>query len=217
MKNNLKIGAGALALILFNGTAFAADALPPGPQVYVPPPAAPVIPAFTWTGPYAGVVAGYGWGTFDGGPALGGDIDIDGFQAGGFLGYNFDMGNGFVLGAEVDALWSGLEGANAVPIAGDLDWVATARVRAGVDVGRVLIYGTAGVAFGGAELSAGGGSISNTHTGWTAGAGADVALSDNMFLRAEYRFTDFGSQSYGPAGDVDLSSHAVLAGVGFKF
>ncbi|MGB7043823.1 MAG: porin family protein, partial [Methylocella sp.] len=55
LRRILLASAGAMAL---SGAAVAADlgARPP-PPVFLPPP-----PVFTWTGPYAGLNAGYTWG-----------------------------------------------------------------------------------------------------------------------------------------------------------
>ncbi|MCC6983462.1 MAG: porin family protein [Bauldia sp.] len=216
MKNNLKIGASLVGLIALTAPAFAADAVAPAPpQVYVPP--APVAPAgFDWSGLYAGVEAGYGWGDLeDTGGALGGDIDADGGLAGVFAGYNADLG-GYVIGGEVDALWSGMGGTNGTN-EGEINWLSSARVRAGVDVGRILIYGTAGLAVGGVEVTGPGVDVSNTQVGWTAGGGADVAISDSMFLRGEYQYVDLGSDDFGAAGEVDTTAHTLRAGIGIKF
>ena len=216
MKNNLKIGASLVGLLALTVPAFAADAVPPAPpQVYVPP--APVAPAgFDWSGLYAGIEAGYGFGDLDGGGALGGDIEADGGLAGVFAGYNADLG-GYVIGGEVDALWSGMSGTNGAGNTGDINWLTSARVRAGVDLGRILVYGTGGLAVGGVEVTGPGLDETNTHVGWTAGAGADVAISDNMFLRGEYQYVDLGTETFGGAGDVDVTAHTLRAGVGIRF
>ncbi|MGX9117301.1 outer membrane protein [Mesorhizobium sp. BHbsci] len=34
--------------------------------------------------------------------------------------------------------------------------------------------------------------LSDTETGWTAGAGAEYAFTDNLTARVEYRYADFG-------------------------
>ncbi len=216
MKNNLKIGASVVGLLAFAAPVFAADAVyTPPPQVYVPP-AAPVAPAgFDWSGLYGGIEAGYGWGSLEG-PALGGDIEANGALAGVFAGYNYDLG-GYVLGAEADALWSGMSGTNGAGNTGDINWLGSARLRAGVDLGRILIYGTGGLAVGGVEVNGPGVAVSNTQVGWTAGGGADVAISDNMFLRGEYQYVDLGSDTFGAAGDVDTTAHTFRAGVGLRF
>jgi outer membrane immunogenic protein len=216
MKNNLKIGASLVGLLALTVPAFAADAVAPPPQqVYVPP--APVAPAgFDWSGLYAGVEAGYGWGDLeDSGGALGGDIEANGGLAGVFAGYNADLG-GYVIGGEIDALWSGMSGSNGTNT-GDINWISSARVRAGVDLGTILVYGTAGLAVGGVEVTGPGVDVSNTQVGWTAGGGADVAISDNMFLRAEYAYVDLGDDTFGAAGTVDTTAHTLRAGIGIKF
>ena len=62
----------------------------------------------------------------------------------------------------------------------------------------VLIYGTAGGALQSVKLTDTdtGNSDRNTMLGWTAGAGADVKVTEQVFGRVEYRYTDFGSKDY---------------------
>jgi opacity protein-like surface antigen len=48
----------------------------------------------------------------------------------------------------------------------------------------------------------------------------DFAVADNVSLNLEYRYSDYGSKVYGTGGTaptVDLTSHAVRAGVNFHF
>ncbi len=54
------VGVVACAAVIVAGSASAAD-LGPGP-VYGASPVGPA-PALSWTGPYAGLFGGYGWGT----------------------------------------------------------------------------------------------------------------------------------------------------------
>ena len=80
------------------------------------------------------------------------------------------------------------------------------RGRVGVAFDRVLIFATGGVAFGGfntdvslSTFDATGApffasaSRSNTRVGWTVGGGIEYAITNNWSVRAEYRFTDFGT------------------------
>ncbi|MBN9268995.1 MAG: porin family protein, partial [Mesorhizobium sp.] len=54
--------------------------------------------------------------------------------------------------------------------------------------------------------------------GWTAGVGTDIKLTDNVFGRVEYRYTDFGSKDFGSTiGKVKSSDNRVTFGVGMKF
>src|SRR6478735_4356471 len=110
-KHILNLLAGTAALALATSAATAADL----PAPMAPPPPI-VIPAFTWTGFYAGVNAGWGWRDTNnevvylspglGSPGLVGTLstsggDDGGFTGGGQIGYNWQAGS-FVLGAEAD-------------------------------------------------------------------------------------------------------------------
>ena len=58
------------------------------------------------------------------------------------------------------------------------------------------------------------------HFGWTAGAGVEVAVADQISLDLQYRYSDYGTAEYDLPADnaeLDLSTHAVTAGVNFKF
>ncbi|WP_365938639.1 hypothetical protein [Mesorhizobium sp.] len=44
----------------------------------------------------------------------------------------------------------------------------------------------------------------------------DYAMTDNLLLRAEYRYTDFGTESL-PNGNVDLKINEVRFGIAYKF
>lgn len=187
---NLLAGLGASALVLgFGvGAASAADLSAP----YTPPPATTYTPppSWSWTGPYAGLVGGYGWAT----PG-------NGWEGGGYIGYNIQTNTHLVVGVEGDLLAAGKT---------DNNWDATLRGRVGYAFNRVLLYGTGGVAFGGLQnLGA-----SSTNTGWTAGVGVEAAVTQNVTARVEYRHTDLGNL---PGGGGDYSSNDLLVGVGFKF
>ncbi len=87
---------------------------------------------------------------------------------------------------------------------------------------QILVYGTAGGALRNMELTdtLTGTSDSNTHLGWTAGVGTDVKITEQVFGRVEYRYTDFGNEDYAIGGgtvEADLHDHRVMFGVGMKF
>ena len=85
-----------LSLCLLASSAFAADAI-----------VEEVAPAFSWTGGYAGIQAGYAWGDGDIDQITGpGFIDTspDGFLGGIYAGYNYQMSNNIVIGAELDVV-----------------------------------------------------------------------------------------------------------------
>ena len=199
MNNTLKFGrpaAAALGLMAFLGTvpAFAADAVmepPPAPAVPMEEP-----PVNTWSGPYAGVSVGYG-----------------------FAGYNYQVGN-IVAGAEADIGYSWEDGSNA-GVTSESGVEGSLRARLGYVVSpNILLYATAGGAAKDLEVSGFGDSDSNTMIGWTAGAGADMMVTEQIFGRVEYRYTDFGSDTFSTSlGDADISDkdHRVTVGLGMKF
>lgn len=60
--------------------------------------------------------------------------------------------------------------------------------------------------------------------GWRAGAGAEFAITDNAFIKAEYRYSNYTEgEVEAPSGlesdrfDLDLDRHQVMAGVGVRF
>jgi outer membrane immunogenic protein len=224
MNNSLKFGrpaAAALGLMAFLGTvpAFAADTV----MVEPPAPAAPMEepPVNTWSGPYAGVTLGYGFGgeTEVEEPGVTTSIDTDGFLAGGFAGYNYQVGN-IVAGAEADIGYSGVEGSNA-GLTSESGVEGSLRARLGYVVSpNILLYATAGGAAKDLEVSDGAVSDNNTMIGWTAGGGADVMVTERVFGRVEYRYTDFGSDTFTTSlGDADVSdkNHRINFGLGVKF
>lgn len=184
-----------------------------------------------WTGDYSGNGAGVD---------ASGDFTASGWLLGVTAGANMQMDN-FVFGVEGDLAWANIEGAGpaldpgdanpSVP-SGTVDWLGTLRARAGVAMDNVLLYGTAGFAFGGISST-----ITNaddpgvdltaetTATGWTAGVGAEVALDDNVSVKAEYLYTslsaddlDFGLTDSGELTSTsDYAAHTVRVGVNFAF
>lgn len=182
------------------------------------PLASPV--GFTWGGPYVGATIGYGWASFHNQGPAGGSISADGAKLGGFAGYNFDLGNQIILGAEADLNWDNLNGSGSV-YGVKQQWDATARVRAGYSFGRVMAYGTGGAAASGARVDSPLNSDSATHWGWTVGAGVEAAVTNNVTARLEYQYADYGSEFYqtGPVTgtNVDFNTNTVRAGLGYKF
>ena len=209
--------AAALSLVALLGAApaYAADIVEQPPE----PPAAPMEtpPLNTWEGPYAGVSLGYGFAGSTNTDT--GDFDTDGFVGGVFGGYNFqtDM---FVYGLEGDIGYSNFTGDNGVTEA-ETGFEGSLRARLGVAVtDDILLYGTAGGAAQRLEISDPVGSDSQTMLGWTAGAGVDVKLTDQVFGRLEYRYTDFGSEDFNTGSgiqSVDTSNNRVSVGLGMKF
>jgi outer membrane immunogenic protein len=219
MNNTSKFARSSLAVagliaLLGAAPAFAADAV-----MEEPPAPAPVeeLPVASWAGPYVGLSAGYGFsGEAD---DAGNKIDRDGFIGGGFAGWQWQNGS-FVYGVEADLNYNGMDGDNAGTEAeSSLDGSLRARLGYAVSP-EILLYGTAGGAAQSLKISDAGGSDRNTMIGWTAGAGADIKMTEQIFGRVEYRYSDYGSKDFETGGisrDVDSTDHRVTFGVGLKF
>ena len=189
-------------------------------------PSAPSAPAYdaaaplpSWTGVYAGVTLGYGFGETTVHDMLSIGIDTDGFTGGIFGGAQYQFDN-FVVGAETDIGYNWNSGQNGLYEA-ETGFDGSLRARLGfAPTDRVLLYGTAGLAYGRVEVTDGVATDDATMVGWTAGAGADVKFTEGMFGRAEYRYTDYGSKDFnlglGPV-EVDNKQHKILLGVGVHF
>lgn len=181
--------------------------------------------SFDWTGFYAGINGGYGFGEAD--AASVGTIDLDGGIFGGQVGYNYDFG-GFVLGAEADIQWSGLEGGTTTllgtTVDAELEYFGTIRARAGLALDRLMPYVTGGYAYGqahGTSTFGPGFSTREMVHGYTIGGGVEYAVTDNITVKAEYLYVDFGDETFFPGTVIeeDIPTHfsAVRAGVNFKF
>lgn len=207
----------AIAGLLSTSTAFAADlgiVQQPAPTAFTS--------AYDWSGFYAGANLGYGWAEIEqGGFAF---DDINGVFGGVQAGYNYDFG-GFVLGVEGDVQLSDIKYSEDLGggVTGELgiDFFGTVRARAGLAVDRFMPYVTGGVAWarGSISVSGGGGSVEFTdnYLGWTVGGGLEYAVTDNVTVKGEYLYTDFGAADFDTGVDVNLTSHVVRAGVNFKF
>jgi outer membrane immunogenic protein len=63
-------------------------------------------------------------------------------------------------------------------------------------------------------------SESKTLTGWTVGGGVDYAATDNLIVRLEYRYTDYGDKNIAFGGlsvKNDFKTNEVRLGVAYKF
>ena len=181
-----------------------------------PPSDRPTTPEFRWPGFYVGGhVASHQIktnGLFDGtgepaGPFFLDRIGDEGLNGGVQAGYNWQWRQ-FVLGLEADVAKGGFgksaqtiqdgtateAGLLSYPIRGDLDYLATARIRAGLTVwSQALLYVTAGAGFTRFEMDIANGRsrIALDATGLAFGGGAEIALTKDISLRAEWLRVDF--------------------------
>jgi outer membrane immunogenic protein len=110
---------------------------------------------------------------------------------------------GVVLGVEGDFQLTGIQDVEALMVYTrtiNLDYFGTLRARAGVAMGSVMAYVTAGALVGQGTLQFDDGvttyTDSQTHFGWSAGAGVEVAASDTVSIKGEVLYNDAGSKTY---------------------
>ncbi|MBN9311220.1 outer membrane protein [Devosia sp.] len=173
-----------------------------------------------WDGAFIGAFAGYGWGTLAD-DAISTNYEGEGWQLGVTAGYNFTVSAALVAGIVADVAWADINGGDTAGVSYNTDWTGSIRGRLGIDAGAFLPYVTAGVAFANNTVTDAVGPSEDTqlHTGWTAGAGVEFAVADNVSLDLQYRYSDYGTKTYNVGGgtDLGLTSHAITAGVNFRF
>lgn len=196
-----------------------------------------------WTGFYAGAHGGYGWGGASGsvgspttfGP-FGYSPDAEGMIYGVHLGAMKQYG-GLVLGVEASISRSAMHGAAGVTGAPGiaagfaLDWLGMAEAKAGLEMGRLLPFLTAGGVCGrgngSVSMTGVGSAASNDATlcGWTVGAGLDYAVTSHLFVTAKYNYLDLGdaqvsfpvAAGVGVSVPVAVKAHVARAGVSLRF
>ena len=211
-----------LALLGASHTASAADMPVKG---YRPA----VMAYYNWTGLYAGINAGYGFGKSDWSAVPAASVKPKGFLAGGTVGYNWQSG-AMVYGIEGDFDWSDVKASATCGALGTCQtsspWLATFRGRVGYAFDRWLPYITGGGAYGNvkATTSAPGAGIpasaSNSQLGWTLGAGLEYAMMGNWTAKIEYLYVDLGSFNSATApvvNNVSFKENIVRAGLNYKF
>lgn len=221
----------AALLILSAFVGAGPEPLPSGKEMKEVAPA-PAPSCFDWSGFYVGALGGYKRSNVDLNLTLSGswmtvpeamhfgeaagsrDLDNDGGEVGGVIGYNFQW-NYWVLGVEADGgyLWarnshdSGeILAANTSPFhirsSFKTHYVSTVGPRIGYALGRWLPYVTGGLAVGdlafaqdlafpGIGVHEGGDHI-RTNAGWMVGGGLQYALTSHWAVRAQYQYIDLG-------------------------
>ena len=163
-----------------------------GPAAYNMPTKAPVRVA-TWTGPYIGVHAGYGWGNFE---TVAGGLGTNSLEPSGGLfgiqsGYNWQFSNNWVVGIEADSSWGRLRDTVGGTFV-DIDATGTVRGRLGYAIDSLMFYGTGGLAWMQAE-SFTIGTRDHFYLGWTAGVGLEYAFAPRWSAKVEYLYADYGT------------------------
>jgi high affinity Mn2+ porin len=221
------------AALLTSGAALAAD--PPLVRK------APVLaPSFDWSGFYTGGHVGYSRGSTN--SALSDPLSPDGRSTFGSLygglqvGYNHVFPSGFLVGIEGDVSFPEFFEDGAImrrpttldsEITHQVDYVATLRARFGYVFGNTMVYGTGGFATALTRYLEVPGpvipqdKILRQHVGWSAGAGAEFALSPEWTARVEYLYDRFNNTSVvfpsGTAVASDFDLHSVRLGLNHFF
>ncbi len=116
------------------------------------------------------------------------------------------------------------------------DWSASVRARGGIAWGSWLFYATGGAAFTDVNLSSGivvstsSGSVgtdarsSKSYTGYTVGVGGEYSFTDYLSIGVEYRYSDYGRESFTVAAatfntttSVGLTSQQVTGRLNIRF
>jgi outer membrane immunogenic protein len=205
----------ALALIAVGSimSAHAADLNYGGNLTVVQP-----LNGYSWAGPYLGGNLGYAWGSVDNNRTK-----PSGFVGGVQAGYNWQPSPSFVFGVEGDIQATGADETFA-PWKFSNPWFGTVRGRAGYAFSNILVYGTAGLAFG--ELRGETFGLSETHAnaGWTAGVGAEFGFGQAGLTRGgwsakvEYLYVDLANTNFTITGVPNGYRFGTLrAGINYHF
>jgi len=194
----------------------------------------------TFTGPRVEALVGYDINK----PGSSQDIDnaddldqsMEGASYGVGIGYDFAMG-GALIGIEGEYMGSTAEtdydtaafetfGVGNVEAGDDL----YVGLRAGIlATPQTLLYVKGGYTNASYNILTSNGTNNTDNDidldGWRIGAGAEYALSPNLFVKGEYRYSKYseGEVEYGDGGaetdrfDVDMDRHQVMLGLGYRF
>ncbi|HEY9091794.1 outer membrane protein [Parasphingorhabdus sp.] len=181
--------------------------------------------ASSFNGPYVGGVLGFDNVELE---ADGIKADDSGTIYGGVIGYDMNLG-GFIVGAEAEYTESAVkETMPSVLVAGDQARLSAGRdLYAGVRLGyefapNAMIYAKGGYTNAKAKLryddNAGSvSSFSDELDGYRIGGGLE-ATADKLFVRLEYRYSDYGSYSTdGLLPGINTSRHQGVVMAGLRF
>ena len=237
MSKTYKPIAVAFGVFAMTAPAPAAD-LGGSPRVQVAAPDYYEAPAYNWSGLYFGGFVGGAHGVWtvdffrnnNHGHAEEGQ---DGFEGGGYAGYNVQMSRNWVIGIEGDLGASNAEEKNDVfdndTSLARIDTFGSIRGRLGYVYDRMMVFGTAGVAFGSItnDIQKGrnaGEQIvleNDWQAGLAVGAGLEYAFTNNWIGRAEYQYANFGTTTLlnrdGNRAEMENELHQLRIGMAYKF
>jgi high affinity Mn2+ porin len=243
----LMVGVYIAAFIFCFGLSMVVDTVAQGAEATVAQPWTQLVlkappratPNFDWTGFYVGGHVGYARGN-----ARVNLVDDDaisfkksfGSLTGGLQGgYNYVLPSRLLFGVEADMTFLNALAADDVAwfrttietdSAEKIDYMGTVRGRVGYAFDHWMVYATGGFAWSLGRFLETPGAVDDVdkllhlHTGWAAGAGAEVAIAPNWIARLEYLYRNFGhAEVTFPSGTTAGSSydvHEIRAGLNYK-
>lgn len=190
--------------------------------------------AYDFTGWRAGLSFGAGAVVHQVNVNLGGNNEFNGIGGEGVfaeasLGYDWGLGDNFVVGLGADVRFGSIETDLNIPALGgfsadidaDLGFDFTGRLGYLLE-DNALVYGLAGYSYQEFDvgLSALGGipDLDFELGGWTVGAGLEVGVSENLSTKLEYRYAEYEDEDFGTGGllTVEPSIHTVRLGINYR-
>lgn len=229
--------AAAIACVCAGGAGRAAD-LYGGPETMAAEPIETLEVRHNWAGFYAGGFIGgaHGLWTVDfyrnnnHGHA---EEGLDGFEGGGWIGYNMYVSPNIIAGVEGDLGLTNASQSNDV-FDNDTSYATyngfgSLRARLGYAMHNLMLYGTAGLAFANITNDIQKGRNAGeqvvwddqTRTGYALGGGIEYAFDSHWVGRAEYLYSNFGTVTLynadGNRAELENELHQVRVGLSYKF
>lgn len=184
-------------------------------------------PAYSWTGFYIGAQAGIGAGidevtitgpgvVFDGQGGDGGWASLN-------VGYDYEFGGMWVAGVQAGARYMSLDTSFFGDFTFGRDYGFDLLARVGAKVNEsTLAYVIGGYTNQHFEFDAGGGDETDWNSGgFTIGTGLEVAVTSNVAVNFEYRFSQFDNHDpiadLGSPGEIEVEPRFHTFGIGAKY
>ncbi|TIP09243.1 MAG: porin family protein [Mesorhizobium sp.] len=182
--------------------------------------------AYNWSGVYVGGALGYE--SLEANDVTFGDgwADDGGFSGAIYGGYNYQYAN-WVFGVEGDVKFGNAEvndGDFLLPLESRV--AGSIRGRVGYAFDNIMPYVTGGLAIGSFRADHEGDGDSDdfateTLTGYTVGGGIEWGATENLVVRAEYLFSDYGKNDFtfydNDVHEIEVRTHDVRIGLAYKF
>ncbi|MDH6235235.1 outer membrane immunogenic protein [Mesorhizobium soli] len=198
---------------------------------------------YNWSGVYVGAQIGYAWANarFENSYGDSSDLNPRGFFGGIYGGYNYQFSNDVVIGVDADInaadirrgsdyYFEGKLNNDRIDASSKVKWTGAVRARLGYAMDRFLPYIAGGYSAAQFEMSLYDAAFNRefsektTRNGWNLGVGLDYAATDNLILRAEYRYSDYGRRNsddfWGDQNEsqrIKFRTNDIRLGIAYKF